>query len=73
MLEALGKLADRPRELAGDRVARAAGRRRMMRLVEDEQRARAELAEHVAQAGDIGLVGQQAVRDDEARAGASTD
>ena len=69
VLEALGQLADRPGELARDRIARAAGRRRMMRLVEDEQRARAEIAEHVAQPRDVVLVGQQAVRDDEARAG----
>ena len=73
VLEALGQLAHCPRELARDRVARAAGRRGVVRFVEDEQRARAELAEHVAQARHIVLVGQQAVGDDEARAGASTD
>ena len=50
VLETRGQLAHRPRELAGDRVARAAGRRGVVRLVEDEQRARAEIAEHVAQA-----------------------
>ena len=41
----------------------------MVRLVQNEQRAGAKLAEHVAQAGRIDLIGQQAVRDDEARAG----
>ena len=69
VLEALGQLAYRPRELAGDRVARPAGRRGVVRLVEDEQRARAKLAEHVAQARHVVLFGEQAVRDDEARAG----
>ena len=73
MLEALGKLAHGPRELTGDRIPRATGRRRMMRLIENEQRARPKLTEHVPQAGDVVLLGQQAVGDDEARTGASTD
>ena len=45
MLEALREIAHGARELAGDGVARTAGWRRMVRLVEDEQRAGAELAE----------------------------
>ena len=53
MLEPLGKLAHGLRELTRDRVAGAARRRRVMRLVEDQQRARPEFAEDVAQAGDV--------------------
>jgi hypothetical protein len=41
-----------------------------MRLGENEERARAELAEHVAQVGHIGLIRQKAVRNDEPRSGA---
>ena len=69
VLEAARQIVDRAGQLAGDRVARAAGRRGVMGLVENEQRARAEVAENVAQPGDVGLVGQQAVGDEEARAG----
>ena len=69
MLEALHDLAHRPGELAVDGIARAARRGRVMGLVEDQHRAGTELAEPHAQARRIGLVCQEAVRDDEARAG----
>ncbi len=60
MLEAPGDVADGPGELAVDGVARAARGRGMVGLVEDQQGAWAEFAEDVAQARDIGLVGEQA-------------
>ena len=66
VLEACGQLAHRPCQLAGDRVARAARWRGVMCLVEDKQRARAEIAEHVAQARHVILVSEQAVRENEA-------
>ncbi len=56
MLETIGEPPNRAGELAVNGVARPARRRRVMRLVEDEQRARSEVAEKVAQAADIGLV-----------------
>ena len=69
VLETPGDLAHGLRELTVDGVARAARRCGVVRLVEDQQGARPELAQQVAQACDIGLVGEQAMRDDEARAG----
>ena len=40
-----------------------------MCFVEDKQRARAKIAEHIPQARHIILFGEQTVREDEARAG----
>ena len=48
VLEALGEPPDRAGELAVDRVARPAGRRGVMRLIENQQRARPEISEEVA-------------------------
>jgi hypothetical protein len=41
----------------------------MVRLVQDKEGARAEIAEEIAQGRDVGLLGEQTVRQDEARAG----
>ena len=43
----VGQLPHRPCQLARNRVTRPAGRRGMMRLIEDEQGTRAKIAEHV--------------------------
>src|SRR5271155_24930 len=67
MLETIGEPSDRAGELAVDGVPRPARRRSVVRLVEDDQRARPEFAEQVAQTADIGLVGKERVRNDEAR------
>src|ERR1700730_12941904 len=40
----------------------------MVRLVQDKQSSRPEIAEQVPKTADVGLVGHQGVRDDEARA-----
>ena len=69
MLEAVDQLAHGAGELAVDGVARGAGRCCVVGLVEDQERARSELVQQVAQARGVGLVGQKPVRDDEARAG----
>ena len=69
MLEPLRDIANRLGELARYRVARAAGRGGMMRLADDQERAGTELAEHVEPAGRIGLVDQEAVRNNEPRSG----
>ena len=69
MLELLGQLTDGLGELAVDRIARTARRCRVMRLVEDQQRTRSECAKKITQAGNLGLIGQQVVRDDETRPG----
>ena len=69
VLEALSEPAHGARELAVDCVARPAGRRGMMRLVEDKESSRTEIAQHVPQTTDVSLVGHQRMRDDEARTG----
>jgi hypothetical protein len=68
VLETLGEIADGLGELAVDRITRAACRGRVVRFVEDQQRARPEGAKEVAKPGDVGLVGQEMVRYDEAGA-----
>ena len=69
VLEPPGQVADGPGDLRVDGVFRAARRGGVVGLVEDEQRAGAEVAQPVAQRGRIGLVDQQPVRDEEARVG----
>ena len=69
MLESVREAADRPRELTVDRIARAAGRRRVMSLVENQQRSGAEVLQQVAQAADVGFVRHQRMGDEEARSG----
>ena len=49
VLEALGQFACSLGELAIDRVSRPAGRGRVVRLVDDQERPRAEVTQHVAQ------------------------
>jgi hypothetical protein len=44
VLEPIGEVSDRLGELAVDCIARAARRRRVMRLIEDQQRARPKYA-----------------------------
>jgi hypothetical protein len=56
MLEARRQSLNRVCELAVNGVTRSGGRRRMMRLVEDEQRSGSEFAEHVAKPGRVDLV-----------------
>jgi hypothetical protein len=70
VLKALGKLAHIPRELARYRVSRSTGGSRMMRLVDDKQRARPKLAKNIPQARDVCLFGQQAMGNDKPRTGA---
>ena len=60
----------RPRHLAFDGPGGPGRRCRVMGLVQDEHRARPERRENIAQTRHIGLVGKNAVRDDEARADA---
>ena len=69
MLEAARQIPHGLRELAVDGVSRTAGRSRMMGLVQDHHGARAELAQRVPQTGDVGIVDEEAVGDDEERAG----
>ena len=68
-LEAPCEIADGNRELAVDCIPRTARRGGVAGLVEDQHRARAEVAEQFAQTRDIGLVGHQRMRDEEARSG----
>ena len=65
VLEPRGQVADGAGDLRVDGVALAAGRGRVVGLVEDQQRAAAEVAEPVAQRSSVRLVDQQAVRDEE--------
>ena len=65
VLEPPGQVADGPGDLRVDRVLRAARRRGVVGLVEDQQRAGAEVAEPVAQRCSVSLVDQQPVRDQE--------
>jgi len=69
VLETVHQATNGLRELAVDCITRAAGWCGVMRPVEDQQRAWPERTEKVPQPGDISLIGQQVVRDDEARAG----
>ena len=69
MLEAVRELAGGPAELARDGVANARRRGGVVRLVEDEKRPSPEFAEHISQPAGVGLVRQQAMRDDEPRSG----
>ena len=61
------QVAQLARELRLHRITPSAGRGGMMRLVEDQQRARAKILQHVAKPRDIGFVAEQPVRQDEAR------
>ena len=81
MLEARREVADRAGDARVDRVARARGRRRMVSLVQDEQRAWTDIdgplprndrrllvgarLQPVAQAAGVGLVDQQSMGDQE--------
>jgi hypothetical protein len=69
VLEAPCEIADGNSELAVDCIPRTACRGGVVGLVEDQHRARAEVAEQFAQTRDIGLVGHQRMRDEEARSG----
>ena len=69
MLEAPREVADGARELRLDAVAPAARRRRMMRLVEDEQAARPHPAEPGPHRIGVGRIDQQVVRHEEPAVG----
>src|SRR5205807_9680673 len=69
VFKAVRQAADRHRELAIDRIAGAAGRGRVMRLVEDQQGAGSKIAEEIAQSADIGFIRHQRMRGEESRAG----
>src|SRR3984893_3667174 len=69
VFEALSEPTHCARELAVDCVARPAGRCGMMRLVEDKESSRTEIAQHVPQTTDVSLVGHERMRDDKARTG----
>ena len=62
MLETFRERPDGPRELAIDGITRPGSGRCMVRLVKDQQRAGAKLAEKVAKPGSIDLVRDQRVR-----------
>jgi hypothetical protein len=64
MLEALCELSNGARQLARDGIPCPACRGGVVRLVENEQRARAKFAQNVAQARGVGLIDQQRVRDE---------
>ena len=65
VLEASGEIAHRLGELAVHGVARGAGGRGVMRFVEHQHGLRPEAVQCVAQAANVGVVGEQRVRDDE--------
>ena len=65
VLEPRRQVADGAGDLRVDGVLLAAGRGGVVGLVEDQQRAAAEVAQPVAQRAGVGLVDQQAVRDEE--------
>ena len=65
VLETRRQFADRPRDLRIDRVLLAAGRSRVVRFVQDEQRPAAELAQPIQQRAGVRFVDQQPVRDQE--------
>jgi hypothetical protein len=68
VLEPLRDVADSFGELARYGIPRTAGGSGVMRFIQNEQSAGPEFTENVAQAGRVGLVRQEAVRNDEARA-----
>jgi hypothetical protein len=65
VLEALGEAAHGARQLGVDRVLGALRRRRVVGLVEDEERSRTLVLQPVAQRGGVRLVAQERVREDE--------
>ena len=69
VLEAGGEIANRPCQLRVDRVPRAAGGRRIVRLVQDEQGAPLKLSEPVTQRTGVGLASDEGLGDDEAAVG----
>ena len=69
MLEARGKIADGAGNFRVNRVAGAAGRGGVVGFVEDQQRARAEFAQPVAQRRGVGFVNQQPLRHQKAGVG----
>ena len=69
VLEAGGEVANGPGQLRVDGVLRAAGRRRIVRLVQDEQGAPLKLPEPVSQRTGVGLVSNEGLGDDEAAVG----
>ncbi len=69
VLEPRGEVADGAGDLRVDGVLLAAGRGGVVRFVEDQQRAAAEIAQPVAERAGIGFVDQQAMRDQEAGVG----
>ena len=70
MLETVGQVAHRPRDLGLDAVAATGRRRRMVRLVEDQQAPRPRLAEPLAHRVGVGRIDQQVVRHQEPAVGA---
>jgi hypothetical protein len=58
VLEAWGQVADGAGEAGVDGVTGATGGRGVVRPVEDEQRARAQVVQPVTQGADVGLVDQ---------------
>src|ERR1039458_16157 len=69
MLEARREIADRPRDVGVDGVSLAARWGRMMGFVQDEEAAWVEGAEPVAKRPGVGLVNQEALRNQKARVG----
>ena len=67
VLETRGQVANGTGDLRVDGVLLPAGRRGMVGLVQDQQRAAAEVAQPIAQRAGIRLVDQQPVRDQESR------
>ena len=67
VLEPRGQVTDGAGDFRVDGIPRAAGRRGVVCLVEDEQRSGPEIAEPVTQRPGVGFIDQQAVRDKEAR------
>ena len=70
MLEPRGQVADGPGDLRVDGVLLAAGRGGVVGLVQDEQRAAAEVAQPVAERAGVGFVDQEPMRDEEPGVGA---
>ena len=69
VLEAGGEVANGPGQLRVDGVFRAAGGRRIVRLVQNEQGAPLKLPEPVSQRTGVGLVSDEGLGDDEAAVG----
>ena len=70
MLEATGQVVHRPGELGFDSVASARRRRRVMRFVQDQQAARRQRTQPLADGIGVRRVRQQSVRHQEAAVGA---